>query len=364
MSFMITALFFMVLGIHANPLRSDTETLDIAPDFMLLQICPEGRPLVNCFNPQLGFIYGETADKPVYGANPGVGTDLETAITFSPVTTDTTLRKRGQDYYLDCGDRGSYNTCAAAPHDSHCDASGQLTTNQPNSDCQSDCRCYKLSAMRSCVVYQGGCFDLDGRFKNAALKTLGVAEAEAESTTDATDKSDEPVTTTILTKTKTKRVPQVHWNLNCGDQEQTRYCQWWPRWSRCDSQGRKLSSKKDDACRTCGCQSLIGGSRAVDHNDDYGDNGSCVRFEGKCFVGETEGLAVPAVPTNTKPMTMTLTKRAPQVTWYIDCGPWETTRYCQMYPRNNSCDSKGRRQWNLKDPKCRACMCRSFINED
>jgi hypothetical protein len=63
---------FSLVG-HVSPLPTNAEALPVAPDFTVLNTRTEGTPLINCFHPYLGIIYGGTAGKAIYRANPDVG---------------------------------------------------------------------------------------------------------------------------------------------------------------------------------------------------------------------------------------------------------------------------------------------------
>lgn len=83
-------LLFTILMAHANPLPADLDNLPVPPDFMTARQCPENRPLIDCFHPHYGLVYGPQAGKAIYRAKPGVGSDLEAgqtskaAIVLSP----------------------------------------------------------------------------------------------------------------------------------------------------------------------------------------------------------------------------------------------------------------------------------------
>ncbi len=54
---------------HANPLRTDADTLPVAPDFMKAPHLPRRpHPCRLFLHPHLGHVYGPMRGKPIYGA--------------------------------------------------------------------------------------------------------------------------------------------------------------------------------------------------------------------------------------------------------------------------------------------------------
>ena len=290
---MATMIIFLLLSVligQASPLPTDLDTLPVAPDFMEVHLCTEGVPLIDCFHPQHGLVYGAMPDKPIYRATAGVGSDLATGRTAEP---DSALAKRLHNYYLDCGNRGTYDFCSTSPRLYYCSRYGQIGYEKYDMSCSVLCHCSKLGGFPVCVLYHGKCMgrtEVPGGTAAEGTEAGGTAvdgkaaEADGEGTeaggnvvdgtaAEGTQAGGTAVGSDLETgqppKPDSALAKRLHnYYLDCGNRATYDYCSGYPHLYYCDRYGQVGYQQNDISCSVvCRCYKLGGpeaGGAAVD----------------------------------------------------------------------------------------------------
>lgn len=295
---MITMIFLLstILMAHANPLPADLDSLPAPPDFMTVRQCPEDQPLIDCFHPHFGLVYGPLEGKAIYRATPGVGSELGAGQTSNPAKALSPRDPHVHDYHLDCQNRANYDYCTAYPRKYFCDGNGRMRGNEEDKGCNSVCQCRKMSGA-GCTFFHGGCWD-----------------TSKEISADTTGEHTEP-----------------------GREDDTE-----------DHNGSHGEEDGEDA--SCSGQVTATNCEKVKDDKHIGSPGSAN--------SDKELVAAPSIEDATETDTTTLTKRGETLGgYYMDCGSIQLTDYCYQHPRNYFCGSLGllinsEFEWACEDCRC------------
>ncbi|ERF72438.1 hypothetical protein EPUS_06067 [Endocarpon pusillum Z07020] len=251
-------LLFKNLVAHAKPLPADLDNLPVPPDFMTARQCPEDRPLIDCFHPHFGLVYGPQADKAIYRAKPGIGSALKAGQTSNAAKVISPLGSTQQCVFI-------HGACHEIPgisglaKDIPAEATGEHTKSGHKDDRENDREDHneshgeddgeEISCSSEMTAADCQKVELDKHISNSATANPDKELAAAPSDEDAVR---------IDTKTLTKRRAGLKvYYMDCGDHSLTSYCYAYPRNYYCGSLGIIINSVYDWRCEdNCRCPYL------------------------------------------------------------------------------------------------------------
>ncbi|KAF7509638.1 hypothetical protein GJ744_007676 [Endocarpon pusillum] len=206
-------LLFTILMAHAKPLPADLDKLAVPPDFMTARQCPEDRPLIDCFHPHFGLVYGPQAGKAIYRAKPGIGSDLKAGQTSNAAEV-LSLRGSTTECVFFHGACHEIPGISGLAKEIPAEATGEHTESGHEDDREDDREDHNESHGEDDVK-------LDKHTSNSATAHPDRELAVAPSDEDAVETD---------TKTLTKRRAGLNgFYMDCGNHELTSYCYAPPR---------------------------------------------------------------------------------------------------------------------------------------
>ena len=253
---MIPMVFLLVttLMVHANPLPADLDNLPVPPDFMKARKCPRYRPLIDCFHPHFGLVYGSQEGKAIYRAKPGVGSDLEAGQTSNRAKV---LSPRGSTQHCAffhgvCFDipsiSGLSKDISAETTGEHTE-SGHEDDGEDHNESHGEDNGGEVSCSSEMTAADCQKVKLDKHISNPATANPDKEFAAAPSDEDAIETD---------TKTLTKRRAGLDgYYMDCGSHVLTNFCYQHPRNYYCGSLGILVNSVYNWQCEnSCRCPFL------------------------------------------------------------------------------------------------------------